>query len=146
MRNCVISLLRGDSPGQKKNLRSFSSLWNNCTVLNERGIFLSHQFPSVSGMYLVLSLYLYYYVCFFLDTLSKDEFHLKQNVEPFIHYKEKHATFECITRENIEAVAAKVCQCVCVCTCIDMCLPHIFFSIFTSKNSLKYHKFTRLYA
>uniref|UniRef100_A0A671WL87 Caspase recruitment domain family, member 11 n=1 Tax=Sparus aurata TaxID=8175 RepID=A0A671WL87_SPAAU len=41
------------------------------------------------------------------DTLSKDEFHLKQNVEPFIHYKEKHATFECITRENIEAVAAK---------------------------------------
>uniref|UniRef100_A0A672YAC4 Caspase recruitment domain family, member 11 n=1 Tax=Sphaeramia orbicularis TaxID=375764 RepID=A0A672YAC4_9TELE len=41
------------------------------------------------------------------DTLSKEEFHLKQNVEPFIHYKEKHATFECITRENIEAVAAK---------------------------------------
>uniref|UniRef100_A0A8D3CX57 Caspase recruitment domain-containing protein 11 n=1 Tax=Scophthalmus maximus TaxID=52904 RepID=A0A8D3CX57_SCOMX len=41
------------------------------------------------------------------DTLSKDEFHLKQNVEPFIHYKEKQATFECITRENIEAVAAK---------------------------------------
>ncbi|XP_023251540.1 caspase recruitment domain-containing protein 11 isoform X2 [Seriola lalandi dorsalis] len=41
------------------------------------------------------------------DTLSKEEFHLKQNVEPFIHYKEKHATFECITRENIEAVAVK---------------------------------------
>ncbi|CAB1428757.1 unnamed protein product [Pleuronectes platessa] len=41
------------------------------------------------------------------DTLSKEEFHLKQNVEPFIHYKEKHATFECITRENIEAVASK---------------------------------------
>uniref|UniRef100_A0A8C4GID2 Caspase recruitment domain-containing protein 11 n=1 Tax=Dicentrarchus labrax TaxID=13489 RepID=A0A8C4GID2_DICLA len=41
------------------------------------------------------------------DTLSKEEFHLKQNVEPFIHYKEKHATFECITRENIEVVAAK---------------------------------------
>ncbi|KAM7372298.1 hypothetical protein PAMP_009477 [Pampus punctatissimus] len=41
------------------------------------------------------------------DTLTKEEFHLKQNVEPFIHYKEKHATFECITRENIEAVAAK---------------------------------------
>ncbi|CAJ1076931.1 caspase recruitment domain-containing protein 11 [Xyrichtys novacula] len=41
------------------------------------------------------------------DILSKDEFYLKQNVEPFIHYKEKHATFECITRENIEAVAAK---------------------------------------
>ncbi|XP_071402218.1 caspase recruitment domain-containing protein 11 isoform X1 [Centroberyx affinis] len=41
------------------------------------------------------------------DTLSKEDFHLKQNVEPFIHYREKHATFECITRENIEAVAAK---------------------------------------
>ncbi|KAM3598610.1 uncharacterized protein V6R79_020384 [Siganus canaliculatus] len=41
------------------------------------------------------------------DILSKEEFHLKQNLEPFIHYKEKHATFECITRENIEAVAAK---------------------------------------
>ncbi|KAM4535437.1 caspase recruitment domain-containing protein 11 isoform 2-T2 [Fundulus diaphanus] len=41
------------------------------------------------------------------DTLSKEEFHLKQNVEPFIHYKEKQATFECITRENIEAVAVK---------------------------------------
>lgn len=43
-----------------------------------------------------------------LDMLSKEEFHLKQNVEPFIHYREKHTTFECITRENIEAVAAKV--------------------------------------
>lgn len=43
-----------------------------------------------------------------VDILTKEEFHLKQNVEPFIHYKEKHATFECITRENIEAVAAKV--------------------------------------
>ncbi|XP_038551308.1 caspase recruitment domain-containing protein 11-like [Micropterus salmoides] len=41
------------------------------------------------------------------DVMSKEEFHLKQNVEPFIHYREKHATFECITRENIEAVAAK---------------------------------------
>lgn len=44
----------------------------------------------------------------FPDTLSKEEFNLKQNVEPFIHYKEKQATFECITREHIEAVAAKV--------------------------------------
>ena len=43
-----------------------------------------------------------------LDMLSKEEFHLKQNVEPFIHYREKHTTYECITRENIEAVAAKV--------------------------------------
>lgn len=50
-----------------------------------------------------------YDVCHCSDTLTKEEFHLKQNVEPFIHYKEKHATFECITRENIEAVAAKVC-------------------------------------
>ncbi|XP_016895814.1 caspase recruitment domain-containing protein 11 [Cynoglossus semilaevis] len=41
------------------------------------------------------------------DTLSKEKFYLQQNVEPFIHYKEKQATFECITRENIEAVAAK---------------------------------------
>uniref|UniRef100_A0A8C2ZCC3 Caspase recruitment domain family member 11 n=1 Tax=Cyclopterus lumpus TaxID=8103 RepID=A0A8C2ZCC3_CYCLU len=45
------------------------------------------------------------------DTLSKEEFHLKQNVEPFIHYKEKHTTFECITRENIEAVASKGTHC-----------------------------------
>lgn len=40
--------------------------------------------------------------------LSREEFHLKQKVEPFIHYREKHTTFECITRDNIEAVAAKV--------------------------------------
>lgn len=45
---------------------------------------------------------------FVVDMLFKEEFHLKQNVEPFIHYREKHTTFECITRENIEAVAAKV--------------------------------------
>lgn len=51
-------------------------------------------------------------ICVFsgLDTLTKEEFYLKQNVEPFVHYKEKQATFECITRENIEAVAAKVCH------------------------------------
>lgn len=48
------------------------------------------------------------YLFHVLDMLSKEEFHLKQNVEPFIHYREKHTTFECITRENIEAVAAKV--------------------------------------
>ncbi|XP_027897696.1 caspase recruitment domain-containing protein 11 isoform X1 [Xiphophorus couchianus] len=41
------------------------------------------------------------------DTLTKEEFRLKQIVEPFIHYKEKQATFECITREIIEGVAAK---------------------------------------
>ncbi|XP_056143697.1 caspase recruitment domain-containing protein 11 [Lampris incognitus] len=41
------------------------------------------------------------------DVLTKEEFHLKQNVEPFIHYNEIVNAFECITRENIEAVAAK---------------------------------------
>ncbi|KAM9843995.1 caspase recruitment domain-containing protein 11 [Aulostomus maculatus] len=41
------------------------------------------------------------------DVLSKEEFHLKQRVEPFIHFREKQSAFECITRENIEAVAAK---------------------------------------
>lgn len=40
--------------------------------------------------------------------MSKEEFQLKQNVEPFIHYKEKQAMYECTTRENIEAVATKV--------------------------------------
>ncbi|TNN47621.1 Caspase recruitment domain-containing protein 11 [Liparis tanakae] len=39
--------------------------------------------------------------------VCKPEFHLKQNVEPFIHFKEKHTTFECIARGNIEAVASK---------------------------------------
>ncbi|XP_076020706.1 caspase recruitment domain-containing protein 11 isoform X2 [Genypterus blacodes] len=42
-----------------------------------------------------------------LEILSKEEFHFKQSVEPFIHYIEKKNTYECITRENIEAVAAK---------------------------------------
>ncbi|KAJ8372852.1 hypothetical protein AAFF_G00276250 [Aldrovandia affinis] len=42
------------------------------------------------------------------DILSKDEFLLKQKIEPIIYSKEKHAsTYECITPENIEAVAAK---------------------------------------
>uniref|UniRef100_A0A3P8VB21 Caspase recruitment domain family member 11 n=1 Tax=Cynoglossus semilaevis TaxID=244447 RepID=A0A3P8VB21_CYNSE len=41
------------------------------------------------------------------DIGKPEKFYLQQNVEPFIHYKEKQATFECITRENIEAVAAK---------------------------------------
>ncbi|XP_023685756.1 caspase recruitment domain-containing protein 11 [Paramormyrops kingsleyae] len=42
------------------------------------------------------------------DILTKDEFQLKQKIEPIIYSKEKHAnTFECITPENIEAVAAK---------------------------------------
>lgn len=41
------------------------------------------------------------------ETFTKEEFQLKQNVEPFIHYTEKQAMYECITRENIEDVAAK---------------------------------------
>ncbi|KAG7491962.1 hypothetical protein MATL_G00009490 [Megalops atlanticus] len=42
------------------------------------------------------------------DILSKEEFLFKQKIEPIIYSKEKHAsTYECITPENIEAVAAK---------------------------------------
>ncbi|XP_053708161.1 caspase recruitment domain-containing protein 11 isoform X2 [Synchiropus splendidus] len=41
------------------------------------------------------------------EQLTREEFHLRQNVEPFIHSTEKQAAFECITRENIESVAAK---------------------------------------
>ncbi|KAM8824207.1 caspase recruitment domain-containing protein 11 isoform 1-T1 [Synchiropus picturatus] len=41
------------------------------------------------------------------ELLTREEFHLRQNVEPFIHFTEKQAAFECITRENIESVAAK---------------------------------------
>lgn len=50
----------------------------------------------------------FFHVFYVVDMLSREEFHLKQKVEPFIHYREKHTTFECITRDNIEAVAAKV--------------------------------------
>ncbi|KAJ8246103.1 hypothetical protein GJAV_G00263680 [Gymnothorax javanicus] len=42
------------------------------------------------------------------DILSRDEFLMKQKIEPIIYSKEKHGgTYECITSENIEAVAAK---------------------------------------
>ncbi|XP_020782845.1 caspase recruitment domain-containing protein 11 isoform X2 [Boleophthalmus pectinirostris] len=41
------------------------------------------------------------------ETFTKDEFQLKQNVEPFVHYTEKQGAYECITRENIETIAAK---------------------------------------
>ncbi|XP_064178601.1 caspase recruitment domain-containing protein 11-like isoform X1 [Anguilla rostrata] len=42
------------------------------------------------------------------DILSKEEFLMKQKIEPIIYSKEKHGcTYECITPENIEAVAAK---------------------------------------
>ncbi|XP_022539102.1 caspase recruitment domain-containing protein 11 isoform X2 [Astyanax mexicanus] len=42
------------------------------------------------------------------DILTKDEFLMKQKIEPIIYSKEKQAnTFECVTPENIEAVAYK---------------------------------------
>ncbi|XP_072299870.1 caspase recruitment domain-containing protein 11 [Eucyclogobius newberryi] len=41
------------------------------------------------------------------ETFTKEEFQLKQNVEPFVHCTEKQAVYECISRENIEGVAAK---------------------------------------
>uniref|UniRef100_A0AAV2KFY9 CARD domain-containing protein n=1 Tax=Knipowitschia caucasica TaxID=637954 RepID=A0AAV2KFY9_KNICA len=45
------------------------------------------------------------------ETFTKEEFQLKQSVEPFVHFTEKQAAYECITRENIEAVAAKEKHC-----------------------------------
>lgn len=42
------------------------------------------------------------------DILTKEEFQIKQTIEPIIHSREKQGKmFECITPENIEAVAAK---------------------------------------
>uniref|UniRef100_A0A673NKH9 Caspase recruitment domain-containing protein 11-like n=1 Tax=Sinocyclocheilus rhinocerous TaxID=307959 RepID=A0A673NKH9_9TELE len=42
------------------------------------------------------------------DIVTKDEFLMKQKIEPIIYSKEKQAcTYECITPENIEAVAFK---------------------------------------
>ncbi|XP_061086622.1 caspase recruitment domain-containing protein 11-like [Conger conger] len=42
------------------------------------------------------------------DILSKEEFLNKQKIEPIIYSKEKHGSkYECITPENIKAVAAK---------------------------------------
>uniref|UniRef100_A0A673J5W9 Caspase recruitment domain-containing protein 11-like n=1 Tax=Sinocyclocheilus rhinocerous TaxID=307959 RepID=A0A673J5W9_9TELE len=42
------------------------------------------------------------------DIVTKDEFLMKQKIEPIIYFKEKQAcTYECITPENIEAVAFK---------------------------------------
>ncbi|XP_056609040.1 caspase recruitment domain-containing protein 11 isoform X1 [Triplophysa dalaica] len=42
------------------------------------------------------------------DVLTKDEFLMKQKMEPIIYSKEKQTgTFECVTPENIEAVACK---------------------------------------
>lgn len=42
------------------------------------------------------------------DIVTKDEFLVKQKIEPIIYSKEKQAgTYECITPENIEAVAFK---------------------------------------
>ncbi|KAJ3601439.1 hypothetical protein NHX12_032407 [Muraenolepis orangiensis] len=45
------------------------------------------------------------------DILTKEEFQLRQRVEPFVHYKEKLAAFECISREKLEDVAAKGMHC-----------------------------------
>lgn len=43
------------------------------------------------------------------DILTKEEFLMKQKIEPIIFSKERQAsTYECITPENIEAVAFKV--------------------------------------
>ncbi|KAI4822377.1 hypothetical protein KUCAC02_007929 [Chaenocephalus aceratus] len=82
------------------------------------------------------------------DTLSKEEFHLKQNVEPFIHYKEKQATFECITRENIEAVASKGKHCLLEAelSCVKDLLrreiyPIIIYIKICDKNVKKLRKF-----
>ncbi|XP_054615478.1 caspase recruitment domain-containing protein 11 isoform X2 [Dunckerocampus dactyliophorus] len=41
------------------------------------------------------------------DVLTKDEFQQKQSVDSCAYFKEKRASFECITRENIEAITAK---------------------------------------
>ncbi|XP_076865318.1 caspase recruitment domain-containing protein 11 isoform X2 [Brachyhypopomus gauderio] len=42
------------------------------------------------------------------DILTKEEFVMKQKIEPIISYREKQAyTYECVTPENIEAVAIK---------------------------------------
>ncbi|XP_062841955.1 caspase recruitment domain-containing protein 11 [Trichomycterus rosablanca] len=42
------------------------------------------------------------------DILTKDEFVMKQKIEPIIYSKERQAnTYECVTPENIEAVAFK---------------------------------------
>lgn len=109
-----LSLLCRDSPGQK-NLNSFSSFCIKCAGdhYQIKTVAVSQHLKKndiIVSFYIIFFILLYYllFIFYCLDTLSKEEFHLKQNVEPFIHYKEKHATFECITRENIEAVAAKV--------------------------------------
>uniref|UniRef100_A0A672I8V4 Caspase recruitment domain family, member 11 n=1 Tax=Salarias fasciatus TaxID=181472 RepID=A0A672I8V4_SALFA len=81
------------------------------------------------------------------DTLSKEVFHLRQNVEPFIHYKERQTTFECITRENIEAVATKGKHCLLEAdlTCIKDLLrreiyPIIIYIKICEKNVKKLRK------
>uniref|UniRef100_A0AAQ5Z566 CARD domain-containing protein n=1 Tax=Amphiprion ocellaris TaxID=80972 RepID=A0AAQ5Z566_AMPOC len=83
------------------------------------------------------------------DILSKEEFNLKQNVEPFIHYKEKHTTIECITRENIEAVAAKGKHCLLEAelSCVKDLLrreiyPIIIYVKICEKNVKKLRKFS----
>lgn len=118
-RDCLKSQLRRHSPRQKPQRFLF-------LVLNVLWWLLTNEQFHLSALRATIwqdkkqtwHLFFFCPVSFascWADSLTKEEFHLKQNVEPFIHYKEKQATFECITRENIEAVAAKVSlYCVCV--------------------------------
>lgn len=41
------------------------------------------------------------------ETFSKEDFQLKQTLDPFVHYTEKNGLYECVSRENVEDVAAK---------------------------------------
>lgn len=62
-----------------------------------------------SNVFLDMPAYKNYKFIFFPDIVTKDEFLVKQKIEPIIYSKEKQAgTYECITPENIEAVAFKV--------------------------------------
>uniref|UniRef100_A0A8D0CIG1 Caspase recruitment domain family member 11 n=1 Tax=Scleropages formosus TaxID=113540 RepID=A0A8D0CIG1_SCLFO len=83
------------------------------------------------------------------DILTKEEFLMKQKIEPIIYYKEKHAnTFECITPENIEAVAAKNKHCLLEAdvSCVKDLLrreiyPIIIFIKISEKNIRKLRRF-----
>ena len=73
-----------------------------------------------------------------LDTLTREDFLRKQSIEPILHSREKQANmYECITPENIEVVASKVCGhlLVCRCGCSNVLLPKcvsvsLFLSVF----------------
>ncbi|KAA0705471.1 Caspase recruitment domain-containing protein 11 CARD-containing MAGUK protein 1 [Triplophysa tibetana] len=65
------------------------------------------------------------------DVLTKDEFLMKQKMEPIIYSKEKQTgTFECVTPENIEAVACKV---------VNLTLRIVFHSIMCQKVTRIFH-------